>query len=115
MVTPTNGTLSFKLADGSTEKHNFYIADAVGTICKIAILGKAGTGSPQEVTFPQNAKFIGASIATGPTVVFTLDILVGGKSTGNTIAIADNLNTLATREMFDVRIPAGAQFRLVEQ
>lgn len=71
MVTPTNGTLSFRMRDGTRRSHNFYVADAVGTYVKVAKLGKAGTGSPMGIQFEQPSIFEGASILTGPTVIFT--------------------------------------------
>jgi len=114
VVTPVNGTLSFRMRDGTKRSHNMYIADAVGTFVKIAKLGKAGTGSPMGIQFEQDAIFEGASVLTGPTVIFTLECLVAGKSQGTTVSIAENLNTLANRPSYNVRIPAGAQFDLVE-
>jgi len=115
MVTPTNGTATFRGVSGKVYNTTLYIADAVGTAVKFSQQGKAGTGDLPYFRAPENCYFVGASILTGPTVIFSLvPTRDGGTVPGSVVSVADNLNTLAYRPVYNVPIRAGTLFGFLE-
>ena len=115
MVTPTNATANFVTEKGVPFSANVYIADAVATRCKFSLRAKAGTGDKDYIRMPENSYFVGISILTGPTVIFALvPTRNGAEVQGKVIAVADNLNTLATRVQFRIPVKSGDEFGLTE-
>jgi len=116
MVTPTNGTVTF--LDETTRKlvkANIYISDVTLAAVTWSTNGNAGTGSSNYFQWPNPLTVVDVSLKTGPTVVFQLQFTSGGNYIiGQSVAIADQLNTLTTRTPLNVPYKGGSNIGLTQ-
>lgn len=108
MVTPENGTLTFKGVSGRLYTIDAYISDVVAAPFTMNPNGAAVAGSSQYWRCPESVTLVDYSIATGNTVsvgaYFTRD---GATIPGSSVRSANQLNTLAFRPALKIDFPAG--------
>lgn len=116
MVTPTYGTMMLRgLASGKTYAVDFYIADVANNQVRFDSGSGAGTGSLQYWKVPEDCVLFDMSLATGPTVIFSLVPTADGAIIpGVRMRIANFLNTLAFRPTLAVGFKRGTNMGALE-
>ena len=115
MVTPTYGTAVFTGASGKRYNVDFYIADVVAGATKWDSGSGATATSLPFWKSPEDVMLTDLSIATGPTVIFTLfPTADGAQISGFRFRIANYLNTLAFRPSIALGFRRGTNIGLTE-
>jgi len=114
MVTPTNGTATFRnLRTGEVIPVDIYISDVVGANVTWSLIGAAGTGTDSFVRFDDPVALVDLSIATGPTVMVGLVPYSNAQLVnGNAFRIANFLNTIQSRPKLALGFAAGKNIQL---
>lgn len=114
MVTPETGVITFVGKSGRTYTLSFYSSDVVGAYVTFSTSGLAGTGSQTFWNTPETVQIKDISIITGQTVSTIGVLQVNDVATGNVIAWANVVNTLAFRAFPPMVISAGRKFTIVQ-
>lgn len=115
MVTPTYGTATFKGSSGKNYAVDFYISDVVAAPATWDSGNGATSTSLEFWKAPEPVVLLDISIATGPTVMFTLvPTADGGLIPGARFRIANFLNTLAFRPQLNLGFKQGTNVGFIQ-
>ena len=114
MVTPENGTLSLKGVSGKWYNINFYSSDVIGAPITMNLNGVAGTGSQNFYILPENCFIMDVSVATGQTVTTNWVVQINDQNIGVILNVANSINTLNTRAVPNVPLPANRKLTIIQ-
>ena len=114
MVTPENGTISLRGVSGKTYNINFYSSDVIGAAVTYNLNGLAAATSQNFYIIPENCVITDIAVTTGQTVTTNWVLQLNDQNIGVVIAVANQVNTLATRATPNVPLPANRKFTMIQ-
>ena len=114
MVTPENGSLTFRGASGRSYNINFYSSDVIGAATTFNLAGVATAGAQNFYLIPENVILVDISTTTGQTVTTNYVVYINDVPIGNVIPVANTINTLANRIIPAIPIAAGRKFTIIQ-
>jgi hypothetical protein len=108
------GTLIARGKSGRQYLVDLFQPDAVNTEIKFSPSGKALTGSPATIRFPEDVTIQDISIVTGATATGGIVKTNGAVINGGALRWSIHLNTLANRPLLNILIPAGADMSILQ-
>jgi hypothetical protein len=114
MVTAGNGTISMKGVSGKTYNLNFYSSDVIGAATTFNLNGLAASTSQNFYIIPENCVITDISFASSNTVSTNWVLQINDQNIGVVVAIANQLNTLATRATPNVPLPGNRKYTMIQ-
>ena len=114
MVTPESGIIALRGKSGNSYNLSFYSSDVIGSAVTFNLNGIAVAGSQSFYLIPEDCVIEDISITTGQTVSTVGIVQLNDANTGNVIAWANQVSTLATRVKPMIRLPRGAKLTIIQ-
>ena len=107
---PQSGTFVFAgLQTGRNYNKDVYCSDVANALINWDVGQGAGSGTETFWTAPESCVIVDFTQVTGMTDTVSLQVTVNGVPTGDIIRFANHLNTLNSRPILNIPVPAGGK------